>query len=321
MVTVLRFLGNVILALLLIALCVALLLAAGGVVTSRVWESKGLDYGVIEGQWLWIDEQPIYTQTWGPEDGPTLVIVHDADVAGMEAWRANAETLGKWGLRVIAVDAKGCGRSVRDTEPVYSLSQQTELLAKALNTLHVQGATVMGHGQGAAVALQLAAEQPQFVGQLILVAPRVYETAHPIWQPVAEVPLLGHAAAWVISSGGPYWLLDQRAACVEAGAVDREHWSRIQAPTHVKGTIAAQIARARSSPENDVPALLSRVQAPTLILMGALQSEAEQQEATQLAAALADAQIETIADAAGQPHLDQPTPLNRHLSSWTLASP
>jgi len=320
MVTALRFIGNVILAVLLIALCVVLLLAAGGVVTSRVWENSGLDYGVIEGRWLWIDGQPIYTQTWGPEDGSVLVIVHDADVAGMEAWRANAETLGKWGLRVIAVDAKGCGRSVRDAEAVYSLAEQTELLAKVLNEMHIQGATVMGHGQGAAVALQLAAEQPQFVGRLALVAPQVYSQAQPIWQPVAEWPFVGHAAAWVCSSGGPYWLWQQRAATLDAATVGREHWTRIQDPTHVEGSIVAQLARARSSRENDVPALLSRVQAPTLIIMGQEQSEAEQQAAQRLATALGDARIETLSDAAGQPHLDQPTVLNRHLSSWALAA-
>jgi pimeloyl-ACP methyl ester carboxylesterase len=321
MITLLRFLGNCILAAVLVLLTTALLAAAAGVVLSQTWENRGLDYGVVEGLWAWVDSQPIYYQVWGSDDAPTVVLVHDDNVAGLETWRDSAETLAKWGMRVIAVDLRGYGRSVRDVTPNYSLSGQAELLAIVLNQLHIEQATVVGRGWGCAVALQLAAEQPQFVRELVLVAPTVYDLPLPLWQPVAKVPYLDRAAAWAMSAGGPYWLYSQRQELLATTTVARTYWQHIQEPTHVEGTIAAQVAMARSPRSNQVPALLAGVQAPALVLMGEAQKESELQEARRLSAALPAGRLVTIAKAGRQPQLDQATVVNRHISEAALRQP
>jgi len=126
--TALRFLGNLLLALVLIVLIALVLFGAYGVVSSRVWELFGLDYAVDGGEWLWIDEQPIYYRMSGNEKGDWLVLVHGFQVEGSETWAANAQTLAKWGMHVVEVDLRGYGHSVRDTSPqVYSAMEQAYL--------------------------------------------------------------------------------------------------------------------------------------------------------------------------------------------------
>lgn len=318
MITVLRFLGNLLLAMVLSVLIAALVAVAGGVVLSQGWENRGLDYGAEQGEWAWIDEQPIHYQIWGDEEAPTVVLVHDYHVAGFETWRSNAETLAKWGLRVVAVDLKGFGHSVRDGTPVYSLEQQAEVLAKVLNQLYIQEATVVGHGWGSAVALQLAIDQPQFAGRLMLLAPVIYREPEPIWQRLANTPYVGPAAVWAISAGGPYWLYAQKQALYDPGAVDPEYWRRIQGPTHIEGTIDAQLAMARSPHNGELPTLLSRVQVPVLVISGEAESAAAQQEAQRLCRALPDAKQVTITGAGHHVQLEQAMLVNRYISQFCL---
>ena len=112
---VLRFLGNLLLALVLILLIALVLFSAYGIIASRVWETFGLDYAVNDGEWLWIDGQPIYYRVSGNEKGGWLVMVHGFQVEGSETWASNAQILSKWGLHVVEVDLRGFGHSVRDS--------------------------------------------------------------------------------------------------------------------------------------------------------------------------------------------------------------
>jgi len=241
--TVLRFLGNLLLALALIVLIMLVLFSAYGVTASRVWETFGLDYAVEDGEWLWIDEQPIYYRMSGNENGAWLVLVHGFQVEGSETWAANVLPLAKWGMRVVEVDLRGYGHSVRDTSPqIYDTEEQAYLLARVLNQLRVQGATVVGRDRGAAVALALANEQPQFVKQLVLIAPMVDGEINVAWRPVANVPYLGRAAAWMMDAGGPLWAVEQKRGFYSVHAMPDDYLASIQKPTHIVGTADALLA-------------------------------------------------------------------------------
>jgi len=217
-----RFIANLILAVILVVLITAILIASASLVLSHVWETDGLDAGVDEGQWAWIDEQPFYFRTWGPETGPWAVLLHGHQVEGMATWESNASALARSGVRVLAIDMEGFGRSVRDIEPDYSVRSQAELVAKLLNQFRINGATVVGHGWGCQVALQLTHDQPQFVGRLVLIAPQVYEPHTPLWAPIADVPYLGRAAAWACDSGGPVWFIERERAFYDLNRWDAE---------------------------------------------------------------------------------------------------
>ena len=85
---VLRTLGNFILAIILILVVASVLSISCAIVLSQIWEDVGLDQGVEGGEWVWIEEQPIYYQTWGSDGDPSVVLVHGFYVEGSRTWEA-----------------------------------------------------------------------------------------------------------------------------------------------------------------------------------------------------------------------------------------
>ncbi len=321
--TVLRFLGNLLLALLLIALVALLLFVGYGVVMSQVWENVELAHDVDEGQWVWIDEEPIYYRTYGPEDGPPLVLVHGFEVAGGEMWYANARDLGRWGVRVINVDLKGFGRSARDATVSYTLSEQAMLLAQVLDELQVGEATVAGQGWGSAVALQLAVEQPQLVGQLALVSPLVYEQRVPgipraAWRLVSRVPYLRDMAVWTTLAGGPLWRLRHRGEFHDPSLLDDDHWRRLGQPTHIVGTADTLLAMVTAPEDGDLAQAIPDVDVPTLIIVGAEDAPRTLDSAQRLVRELPDAELVTVAEAGYQVQIERAEEVNVLLTDFCL---
>ncbi len=310
--TALRFLGNLLLALVLIVLITLILFGAYGVISSRVWELFGLDYAVDGGEWLWIDEQPIYYRVSGNEKGDWLVLVHGFQVEGSETWAANVQPLTKWGMHVVEVDLRGYGHSVRDTSPqVYDTKEQANLLARVLNQLRVQGATVVGRDRGAAVALALANEQPQFVKQLVLIAPMIDGEIDVAWRSVANVPYLGRAAAWMMDAGGPLWTVEQKRGFYDTQTIPDDYLERIQKPTHIVGTTDALLAMVACCSESDLSEAISDVDVPVLILLGEEDARVPVTEGRRLEKTLSNAKLVIIPEAGHYVHIEQKAQVNR----------
>jgi len=166
-----RFVGNLAIAIVLFGMVLAILLVGFGAAYLPLWETEAVDKQGADGAWLDVEGRPIFYRTWGSQDDHAIVLVHGHAVEASAIWQEMAPTLADEGLRVIAVDLLGYGHSYRETAPVYTLRTQASVLAYVLNQLRVNGGTIVGYQQGAAVALQLAVEQPQFVGGLVLIAP------------------------------------------------------------------------------------------------------------------------------------------------------
>ena len=320
--TVLRFLGNLILAIIVITLIIAVFLAGYAVSVSKVWENVGLEQDAQVGAWVWIDGQPIYYRTWGADQGPTVVLVHGFSVEGSQTWEANAPALAKSGLRVIVVDLKGFGHSAREATPAYSLRAQANMLAQVLNQLRVNQATLVGQGWGSAVILQMANEQPQFAAQLALISPVVYEDVVPLWQHVAKVPYVGpylkRAAVWATDAGGPIWTLMRRSAFYRPLNVSNAYLRGMVKPSHILGTTDALLAMAASKEDSDLPEAISAIEVPVLILMGANDTEGALAEANHLAKQLSDAKLVAIPEARQYVHIEQSALVNDRLAEFSL---
>jgi pimeloyl-ACP methyl ester carboxylesterase len=151
--------------------------------------------------------------------------------------------------------------------------QQAELLATALNNLQVQGATVVAHDLGGAVALQMALDQPQFVQRLVLVAPRLERTRQDnwgdrVWAWVLKVPYVRRAALWLRCAGGPGQTLERKLLYATPTLVNAETMRGVRAATHIEGTLDALEAMAATPPDSDLPGALAQLQAPVLIMLG-----------------------------------------------------
>ena len=306
------------LAALVVVAVAGILLSGYALVSLRAWERYELDQGVHGGDWLWIDGQAVYYDQWGPANGPTVVLVHGYAVEASAIWQATVEELAGAGLRVIALDLRGFGRSDRELAADYSLRTQADTLAKALNELYVRDATLVGHGWGSGVVLQLALEQPQFVGRMVLLAPMLDDGLTPLWRQVIRLPHLGPAAAWAVASGGPLWRANQIEAFCHPEAIPRGYWDRVRPSTRVVGSAETLRMMALSPSDHDLHDALSTIDAPVLVLLGQQDHRVSQESVEELAAQLRDVQIVLVDDAGHALQIEQAGEVNARIVDFVL---
>jgi len=318
---VVRFVGNLVLAIVLLALILVVLFTAFSFAASQKAGTVGLDYEVSEGAWLWIEGDPIYYQIAGDEQSPAVVLVHGADIEGAATWQANVPSLVKAGLRVITVDLKGFGHSVREDSPAaYTVRAQATLLAQVLNELRVSDATLVGHSWGNAVVLQMAHDQPQFVRQLVLISPLIEETPQPLWRHVRQLPYVDQAAIWAMNPGGPLNRFVRRYAFHDKSAVDGDYLDTIRTPMQIEGSIAALAAMSRAPADSDLPAIIPQTQLPTFILVGEADPYVSMEQATNLSSRLPNAELISIPKAGHYPQVEQSSAVNRQLIEIGLSA-
>ena len=96
----------------------------------------------------------------------------------MSAWNHQIPALIDAGLRVLAIDTPGFGRS--EAAPDHWGEQEVaDHLAAFLDTLYVTGAAVVGHSLGGAYATILTLYHPERVTRLVLAAPAIGSHLNP----------------------------------------------------------------------------------------------------------------------------------------------
>src|SRR5262249_39816738 len=90
--------------------------------------------------------------------------------AGLELWDAVGPLLGAR-HRVIRLELRGFGRSAAPESPPYSLGLWARDVKALLDMLGVGRAFFVGHGLGAAVALELGLDYPMATRGIVAVAP------------------------------------------------------------------------------------------------------------------------------------------------------
>lgn len=102
--------------------------------------------------------------------GPAIVIVH-----GLSGQLLNFSYLSMTDLarshRVILIDRPGAGYSTRGNRASAGVFAQAATVAAFMETLKLEQPLLVGHSLGGAVALAVALNHPQSVGQLALIAP------------------------------------------------------------------------------------------------------------------------------------------------------
>ena len=301
-----RFVANVILAFVVFALALLLLFAGYTAFYLPMFETVGLDDGAQEGTWVWIADRPVYHRTWGDATAPAVVLVHGDMVEGSLVWEGIAPDLAERGLHVIAVDLPGYGHSERGIEPVYSLHAQAGVLAQVLNNLGLQQATLVGHGEGAGVVLQLAAEQPQFVGNMVLVSPQLDARDTLLWRTLLRQPHIGRALVWAFESGGPFFGWQRSRMVADPSRYPEGYLEDAKRRAHIIGTADTLRMVALTDPEDNLPEAIEGLQMSTLILRGEQDRTLTESQAADLVGLFPDAALVNIPRAGHLSQIDQP---------------
>lgn len=107
----------------------------------------------------------------GGQHAPLLLLHGTAIDSAALSFGPSLDALAAGGRRVIAPDWPGYGRSPSPADRLPPTTEELgDLLRRLLDAEHLARVDLLGFSMGAAVALQLALEQPERVGRLVLVS-------------------------------------------------------------------------------------------------------------------------------------------------------
>lgn len=215
-----------------------------------VWTSKGL-VPTIGGQIAW--------HSVGPADAPPLVLLHK--VGGWAAdWREVAKRLAAR-HRIIALDFPGHGDSVMAGKPpfVVTVDQNMAAILAALTELGVDRFSVAGNSLGGICAVAMAAMHPERVEKLAVVSASL--SLGMTRAQLAKQEETRDAAQWTADWRPKWRTIEQvaRFASLDPQVEVEQNQSRAKADRWVRPS-------ERGVGLTNVPQLLARVTAPTLLL-------------------------------------------------------
>jgi len=270
------------------------------------FETIDLDEVPLPGRHETIDGVRVHVIEQG--SGPAVVLIHGFGGSTYD-FRTLIPALAER-FRVIAVDLPGFGFSDRDV-PEISGRAWVEILCALLVRLGVERATLIGHSMGGVVAQRFAAEHPEMVERLVLIAsPRADQ------RPRFRADNRVAAASIALFQGLAYALggikrLARRTVADPAlmsGDALEEHLR----PLRVRGSAAAVRQMIRDS-SGDEPVDPARVTAPTLLLWGSDDRIVPPKVGEELARLLPNARIEVLPGAGHMLPEERPEEVNRRV--------
>lgn len=237
--------------------------------------------------------------------GPTVVLLHDADIAGGVIWDQVVDQLGDE-VSVSRVDLPGFGLSQRFPEEGadHTVASMAERVSALLDQVLDGPAVFAGVGLGGEVAAEVAVTRPELVTGLVLVDVDFYRPEG-FLERVERLPWLGLAVTHAFETGGPFAIDRWAPRCGQGGwcptAAQAE--ARAAAAT-LAGTTRSVHAFRRTPPASLVPARLGDITAPVRYLWSR-QGQVPQSSVDRLEEALPGLQPDILADA-WKAHLDEP---------------
>jgi pimeloyl-ACP methyl ester carboxylesterase len=229
--------------------------------------------------------------------GHTVLMLHDADGDHL-TFAPQVETLASAGYRAVAWDMPGYGRSA-PIEP-YGFKGLALACTRLIEALQCGPVSLVGHGLGAMLALEVALRQPQSVRRLVLCAggPALDEAGESAW----VAPRLA-----ALDAGQSMESLAQALVPQQAGRGALPEGMRLAGhalgqvnPSAYRRALQALPAFARSAAD------FARLQLPALVLGGADDRCTPPEALQALAHVLPDARHISLPDVGHWPQLEDP---------------
>lgn len=179
--------------------------------------------------------------------GPVVVFIHGSGpgASGASNFRQNAQAFVDGGYRTILPDLIGYGESSKPEGIDYTLQLFTDTLYEALVAHGVTRATLVGNSLGGGIAIQMALDHPEFVENMILMAPGCIEEREDYFK-------MPGIAGMVSSFGGSDFNEDEQRRLITNLVYD---------PVHVTDALVKErFAVARTQPKD----VIVRMRTPNL---------------------------------------------------------
>lgn len=211
-----------------------------------------------------VDGVRLHVRDEGPRDAEPVVLLHGLG-ASLHTWDPWAEQLAR-DRRVIRLDLPGHGLTGPSPDGDYADARAHRLLAALLESLGLDRVTLVGHSMGGRLAWSFAAERPERVTRLVLIAPDGFASPGFEYDRPAEVPAVLGLMRWVLPA--PLLRANLAPAYADPSRITEETFRRYQELLLAPGNREAMLARLRQTVLTDPSPRLARITAPTLVLWG-----------------------------------------------------
>jgi pimeloyl-ACP methyl ester carboxylesterase len=284
-------------------------LLAGLIVAAWLAWTPDRDRAMLEATYLQAPTDLVDLAPWrlhvrdsGPRGAPAVVLIHGFG-ASLHSWEAWVPTLAQR-FRVIRIDLPGSGLSLPDPAADYSDARTSQLLVALLQRLGVARASLIGHSIGGRIAWTFAAQHPEYVDRLVLVAPDGFASPGFEYGKAPEVPASLKLMRHVLPA--PLLRMSLVPAYADPKRLSEETFTRYQDLLLGPGVRGALIARMEQTVlVNPVP-LLQRIAAPTLLLWGDRDALIPIANSADYLRALRSARLETLPDVGHVPQEEAP---------------
>ncbi len=259
----------------------------------------------------------LHLRDQGPHDAPAVILLHGFG-ASLHTWEPWAASLAEQ-FRVISFDLPGGGLSGQDPAGDYSDPRSLEILAGLMDELELDRASVVGNSLGGRIAWRFAAEFPERVERLVLIAPDGFASPGFEYGVAPKVPavlrLMRHALPRSVLR------MNLQAAYADPTALSEPVVERYHDLLRVPGNRDALLDRMGQVMLEPPEPLLARIQAPTLLVWGEQDAMVPFTNAADYLAALPDARLVSFEDLGHVPHEEAPAqslpPVREFLSERT----
>lgn len=232
----------------------------------------------------------LFYETWG--HGDQVVVLLHGGAGHSHHWAHQIPALARH-FTVLAIDARGHGRSTRDDQPMSYVLMATDVAA-VLDQLNLTKVSLVGWSDGGAVALEFALAHPQRVHRLVIYGTNINPAGG---KPAGRAPTFD-----------AYFALCQRDYAALAPNGD---WNAL---------LAALRPMWRSQPNHPLSDLAA-IEAPTLVLDGAHDEIVRPEHLEAMARSLPHGTLHFIPDASHFALFQQPAAFNDALVTFLRGQP
>lgn len=267
------------------------------------------------GRLLELSSATVQVAEGGRFNKQTIVLLHGWG-ASIKWWRSVAPQLAR-DHRVIRFDLLGHGGSDKPRRG-YSIEEQAGLVAEALQELHADNITLVGHSLGGLVATAVAETDPfGFRGVVLISTPATLRYQDlPLMGRLIFTPVLGHT----IYTLTPASIINRAGVAAFSDGIDPP-WDLLADITRTTYNSGARANRAGVEYVTSEPGVIGRLrelELPVLVIWGdedRLWDPASADEFKELRTAT----VEMVAGAGHSPHVEAPVKIIRLVREFTHA--
>jgi pimeloyl-ACP methyl ester carboxylesterase len=243
----------------------------------------------------------LYTQEFGPDNAPTIVLLHEAGFASW-MWNSQIACLSD-DYHLLVPDLPEHGQSA-DIRP-FTISDAASRIAHLIrDRSHGGRATVVGMAVGGQVTIELLSQAPDIIERALVSGVTVRPMPH-MW--------LANLAMWL------YWPFKNSRRMIQwnlqANDIPDKYLAEFTVDTLSLTHDQYQRINAVSSAFR-IPANLDRVDVPTLVLLAAFERNLKLDSAHDLISIMPNAEAYMVADAKPFWNLQLPDLFNQSLRAW-----